>query len=174
MFTLQVPWFELILRAGLVYAIVLVGLRLTGKRQIGQLTPFDFVLLLLISNAVQNAMTGPDTSFLGGVIVVGTLLILNTIVTRLTQSSIKLNHLIQGEPTMLILQGKVLTEHLKKESVTTEELLEALREHGIETIDEVNLAVLEVDGSISVIRREDMKPEHQNPKRLRALKRHRD
>jgi uncharacterized membrane protein YcaP (DUF421 family) len=147
---------EIILRTGIIYVVVLVGLRLTGKREVGQMTPFDLVLLLLIANAVQNAMTGPDTSVTGGIIAAATLLILNMIVTRLVFSNRRVRHVVEGSPTLLIRHGKILKENLDKEQIPDESLRQALREHSVSSVEDVNLAVLEVDGSISVLKNDDM------------------
>lgn len=151
-----VPLFEIALRTGLIYVVLLVGIRLTGKREVGQMTPFDLALLLLISNAVQNAMTGPDTSVLGGVIAAVTLLVLNVLVTRLAWRSKKARTLIEGSPTLLVRNGQVLQEHLAKEQVTVESLHQALREHGIANLADVSLAVLEIDGAISVLKNDEL------------------
>src|SRR5882672_7136496 len=119
------------LRTAVIYALVLIGVRLSGKREVGQMTPFDLTLLLLLSNSVQNAMTGPDTSLLGGVIAAGTLLILNYVVADLAGGNRRLRKLIEGEPTLLIHDGKIIESHMAKEHVSMDELHRALREHGI-------------------------------------------
>ncbi len=147
---------EIILRTGIIYVVVLIGLRLTGKREVGQMTPFDLVLLLLIANAVQNAMTGPDTSVTGGIIAAATLLVLNMVVTRIVFLNKKVRHVVEGSPTLLIRHGKILTENLDKEQIPAESLRQALREHSISNVKDVNLAVLEIDGSISVLKDDDM------------------
>lgn len=134
-----------------VYGVLLVGLRITGKRELGQLSMFDFVLLLVISNAVQNAMTGGDTSLSGGITSAITLLIVNTIVSRVTQHSKTARRLVEGEATVIIHSGKILEQNAEREGITRDEIMAALREHGIEEVNGVGLAVLEVDGSISVI-----------------------
>ncbi|OHB20749.1 MAG: hypothetical protein A2939_00080 [Parcubacteria group bacterium RIFCSPLOWO2_01_FULL_48_18] len=147
---------DIVLRAVAVYAVMLVGLRLSGKREIGQMTPFDFVLLLLIANAVQNAMVGSDTSLVGGIIAAGTLICINMIVTRLVWRSKKIQRLVEGSPTLLISDGKTVAKNLKKEKVTKEVLEEVLREHGVASVSDVKCAMLEVDGNISVIRFDEM------------------
>ena len=147
---------EIILRSAIIYVVVLIGLRLTGKREVGQMTPFDLVLLLLIANAVQNAMTGPDTSVTGGIIAAATLLVMNTVVTRIVQNNRKIRRVVEGSPTLLIHHGKVLTENLQKERISPESLRQALREHGVSDDADVSLAVLEIDGSISVLKNDDM------------------
>ena len=142
---------EIALRAAIIYLVVLVGIRLFGKREVGQMTPFDLVLLLLIANAVQNAMTGPDTSVTGGLVAAGTLLTLNLLITNIVYRYKKARHLLEGIPTLLIHSGKIIKKNLAKEKITPEALHQALREHGIEKIEDVKLAVLEIDGSISVL-----------------------
>ena len=147
---------EIILRTAVVYFVILLGIRLMGKREIGQMTPFDLALLLLISNAVQNAMTGPDTSVSGGIVAAATLLLLNAAVTRVVWKSQKMRTIVEGTPTLLIRHGKVIQEHLDKERVTVDTLTQALREHGVASIADVSVAVLEIDGSISVLKNEEV------------------
>jgi uncharacterized membrane protein YcaP (DUF421 family) len=147
---------EIMLRTAVVYFVILIGIRLTGKREIGQMTPFDLALLLLISNAVQNAMTGPDTSVSGGIVAAGTLLLLNAGVTRIVWKNEKVRKIVEGTPTLLIRHGKIIQEHLDKEKVTEDALTQALREHGVATVEEVSVAVLEIDGSISVLKNEEV------------------
>jgi uncharacterized membrane protein YcaP (DUF421 family) len=149
------------LRTAAIYAVVLLGVRLSGKREVGQMTPFDLTLLLLISNAVQNAMTGPDTSLLGGVMAAGTLLVLNYFVADLSGANRRFRKLIEGSPSLLIHDGQVMTAHMAKEHVSMDELERALREHGIASYHDVALAVLEVDGSISCLKYDEIKPEAQ-------------
>ena len=160
---------EILIRTGVIYLFVLAGVRLSGKREVGQMTPFDLTLLLLLSNSVQNAMTGPDTSVVGGVVAAGTLLVMNYLVADVAGVNRRFRKFIQGSPTLLIHNGQVLAPHLAREHVTTDEIERALREHGIAHIQDVSLAVLEVDGSISVLKYDDVKPEAQPHKRLRFL-----
>jgi uncharacterized membrane protein YcaP (DUF421 family) len=152
MFTIHLSTlFDILLRTVAVYLVILVGLRLAGKREIGQLTVFDLVVLLLISNAVQNAMVGPDTSLVGGLLAAVVLLLVNTLVSRLGLKWPRLRHWVEGTPTLLVLHGEVIPEHLRREGVDEDILSAALREHGIADISEVEMAVLETDGSISVV-----------------------
>ena len=144
------------LRAGIIYLVVLLGIRLTGKREVGQMASFDLVLLLLIANAVQNAMTGPDTSLAGGLTAAGTLLTLNWILTRIVWRYRKVRRLVEGAPTILIHRGKVLNENIRRENITTQDLHQAFREHGISDPDQVDQAVLEIDGAISVLRKDEL------------------
>src|SRR5215470_16631575 len=146
-------------RTAAVYLLVLIGVRLSGKREVGQMTPFDLTLLLLLSNSVQNAMTGPDTSLMGGAIAAGTLLVLNYLVAEVSGINRRFRRLIQGQPTLLIHDGKTIETHMAKEHVSVDELLRALREHGIGCIEQTALAVLEVDGSISCLKYEEIKPD---------------
>src|ERR1700747_187895 len=138
-------------RTAVIYAVVLIGVRLSGKREVGQMTPFDLTLLLLISNAVQNAMTGPDTSLIGGVIAASTLLILNYVVAELSRANRRFRKFVQGQPSLLVHDGQVISSHMAKEHVSMDELQRAMREHGIPSCHDVALAVLEVDGSISFL-----------------------
>src|SRR5450432_1463023 len=149
---------EIALRTAVIYVVVLLGVRLSGKREVGQMTPFDLTLLLLISNAVQNAMTGPDTSLPGGVVAAATLLIINYFVGELSGTNERFRKLVQGQPTLLVHDGQIVSEHMSKEHVSMDELERALREHGISNCADVALAVLEVDGSISCLRYEEIKP----------------
>ena len=150
---------QIVLRTGIIYLLVLIGVRLSGKREVGQMTPFDLTLLLLLSNSVQNAMTGPDTSLAGGAVAAGTLLVLNYSVASLSGSNRRLRRLIQGEPSLLVHDGKIIQSHMARERVSMDELHRALREHGINSCDQVALAVLEVDGSISCLKYDEIKPD---------------
>ena len=148
---------QIVLRTGVIYLLVLIGVRLSGKREVGQMTPFDLTLLLLLSNSVQNAMTGPDTSLAGGAIAAATLLIMNYFVAELSGTNRRFRRLIQGQPTLLIHDGKTIETHMAREHVSVDELNRALREHGISCIDQTALAVLEVDGSISCLKYDEIK-----------------
>jgi uncharacterized membrane protein YcaP (DUF421 family) len=147
------------LRTAVIYVVVLLGVRLSGKREVGQMTPFDLTLLLLLSNSVQNAMTGPDTSLVGGVVAAATLLILNYAVADISGINRRFRKLIQGQPTLLIHDGQIIDAHMAKEHVSLDELDRALREHGICARHDVALAVLEVDGSISCLKYDEIKPD---------------
>jgi len=148
---------EVTLRTTVVYIVVLAGVRLSGKREVGQMTPFDLTLLLLISNAVQNAMTGPDTSLLGGVVAAATLLVLNYLVAEVSGGNRRFRKFVQGQPSLLVHDGQVIASHMAKEHVSMDELHRALREHGIAATKDVALAVLEVDGSISCLKYDEIK-----------------
>jgi uncharacterized membrane protein YcaP (DUF421 family) len=156
---------EILLRTLTVYFVVLIGVRITGKREVGQMTPFDLVLLLLLSNSVQNAMTGPDTSVFGGITAAVTLLVLNYGIAEGAGMNRKFRRFVQGQPALLVHDGQVISAHMAKEHVTSDELMRACREHSIASLHDVALAVLEVDGSISILKYDDVKPGHEPHKR---------
>src|SRR6202795_412580 len=128
---------QIALRTGVIYFLVLIGIRLSGKREVGQMTPFDLTLLLLLSNSVQNAMTGPDTSLAGGTVAAATLLVLNYLVAELAGTNRRFRKLIQGQPSLLIHDGEVITAHMAREHVSMDALECAVREHGVATYKEV-------------------------------------
>lgn len=154
---------DIIVRTSVIYTMLLIGIRITGKREVGQLTPFDFVLLLVVSNAVQNAMIGQDTSLSGGLVAMSTLLILNAIVAKVGAAYPSFRRFVDGTPTLLISHGQVQWDNLKRENISEDELMAALREHEVDKIVDVEKAIIEVDGGISVIRKadEDEKSESQ-------------
>jgi uncharacterized membrane protein YcaP (DUF421 family) len=168
------PWHTLLdvaLRTTVVYLALLVGIRLTGQRQLGQLSAFDLVLLLIIANAVQNAMVGPDTSLAGGLVAAAVLLFWHQVINRLRRSSRRFSKLLAGEGIMLINDGDILDQHLRRAGVTEDDLLQALREHGVAAVADVRLAVLEPDGSVSVIRYDDIKPGTRPHHRIKMMRR---
>jgi uncharacterized membrane protein YcaP (DUF421 family) len=153
MWTLSVPIWELIVRSVLVYGFLLILLRLTGKRQVGQLAPFELVLLLVLSNAVQNSMNGGDNSLIGGLVSATTLVALNQAIGLATYRSKRLEALIEGRPQVLIHNGQLYDAVLQDAKLTRHELHAALRQNGCDSVDDVHLAVLENNGSISVVQR---------------------
>jgi uncharacterized membrane protein YcaP (DUF421 family) len=157
-FTLQDPLLEIAARTAVIYVTLLVLLRVTGKRHSGQLTPFDLLLLLLLSNAVQNAMVGPDTSVLGGLIAVATLFTINVAVTWMVRRSGRAAKVLEGTPALLVRHGRILHESLRREGIAEEDIFRALREHGMEDARLVRAAILEVDGTISVLREDKLDP----------------
>jgi uncharacterized membrane protein YcaP (DUF421 family) len=163
---------QIVLRTATIYLFVLLGVRLSGKREVGQMTPFDLTLLLLLSNAVQNAMTGPDNSLAGGVFAAATLLIMNYGVAEASGMNRRFRKLVQGQPTLLVHNGAIMESHMAREHVTVDELQRALREHGIGSVTDVALAVLEVDGSISVLKYDDIDAAARPHPRLRFLQKH--
>ena len=161
---------QVALRTAVVYFVVLAGLRLTGKREVGQMTPFDLVLLLLIANAVQNAMTGPDVSLTGGIIAAAVLLLLNKIVSVVVHRFGAARRLVEGVPTILVFNGKTIQKNLDAERISQEELEQALREHGVDGMSDVRSVVLEVDGAISVLKFDDVTPVAAPHRRIRFVK----
>ena len=150
MFSISVPWWELVARSLVVYVFLIVLLRLTGKRQIGQLSPFDLVLLLILSNAVQNSMNAGDNSLIGGLLSAITLVAINYIVSLLTFRSKKLEAIIEGRPQVLIHQGKLFEDVMNESKLTRHELDSTLRQSGYFEIKDVKLALLENNGSVTV------------------------
>ena len=172
MFPVAHTLLEIAGRTAAIYLVILLGVRLSGKREVGQMTPFDLTLLLLLSNAVQNAMTGPDTSLLGGVVAATTLLLLNYGVAEFAGFNRRFRRFVQGSPTLLVHNGKVVDASMAREHVTLDELQRALREHGIANLSDVSLAVLEVDGSISCLKYDDVASALVAHPRLRFLQKH--
>ena len=162
---------DVAIRTSVVYLALLVGLRLTGARQLGQMSTFDLVLLLIIANAVQNAMVGPDTSLAGGLVAAGVLIGWHRVIDWWRVRSRGVSKLLAGEGIMLIHDGKVLQEHCVRAGITRDELRQALREHGVANVQDVMLAVLEPDGAISVVRCDDIKPGDRPHRRIRAIRR---
>ncbi len=134
-----------------VYLFIVIAIRLFGKKELAQLSVVDLVFILLISNAVQNAMVGPDSTLLGGLVAASTLFLVNYVLKYLLFRFPRFGKIVQGDATMLIYQGKMIESHMKKARVSVDELMEAVREHGVKSIKEVDLAIMEVDGSISVL-----------------------
>lgn len=161
---------QIVFRSLAVYGVMLLVFRLMGKREVGQMTPFDLVLLLLVANAVQNAMVGPDTSLLGGLVAAGALFAADQIIARLLPGHPRFRKAVLGQPTLLIHDGKVVSANLQREGVTMESVKAALREHGVTSVSDVSLAVLEVDGSISVLKYDDLTPGHHPHRRIRFLR----
>lgn len=157
---------QIVGRTAVIYVLVLVGVRLAGKREVGQMTPFDLVLLLLLSNSVQNAMTGSDTSLIGGLAAALTLFLLNKFIAEYAGVNRRFRKFVLGSPSLLIHDGEVVTSHMAKEHISMDELECALREHGIATVKEVSIGVLEVDGSMSFLRYNDI-AEHAQPHKRR-------
>jgi uncharacterized membrane protein YcaP (DUF421 family) len=151
LFRLGTPLWEIAIRTAIVYLVIVLGLRLFGKRQLGQLNTGDLVMILLIANAVQNAMVGPDVSLVGGLLAAFVLLVVNFLVIRLAGSSVLGERLLEGGPTLLVKDGRLVDANLRREGILPEEVATAIREHGIEDASDVRVAYLEPDGTISVI-----------------------
>jgi uncharacterized membrane protein YcaP (DUF421 family) len=149
MFHLGLPVMEKILRPVIVYAFLIAGLRLAGKRELAQLNPFDLVVLLTLSNTVQNAIIGSDDSVTGGILGAATLLFVNYVVVGYLYRHEKLEQLVEGQPTLLIENGRVQKGRLGKELITMEELVAAAHKQGFESLEQIENASLEPSGTIS-------------------------
>lgn len=154
LFLLSAPWWHFVLRACVVYVLVMVLVRVSGKRAVGQFTPFDLVLLILIGNAVQNGINGGDNSLTGAAIMATTLIALNYVVAWQTSRNRMVERWVEGEPVVLARDGKVFRQVLRRELVSHDDFAEALRMNNIDDIGDVRLALLETNGRISVIPRE--------------------
>lgn len=170
MFEWNMQLIEVVVRTAVVYLFLLIGMRLAGERELGQLTPFDLVLLLTISNAVQNAMVGNRMSVSAGLIAAATLLLLNFAVGFISYRSATARRLVEGTPTILVTGGQVVERGLRRERLTLDELQAAVREHGIESVDDVDLALMEIDGTISVIKYEEANDSRRTRRGFRQLK----
>lgn len=145
---------EKILRSLIVYTFLLIMFRLLGKRQVGQMTPFDLIVLLIVSNVLQNAMIGPDNSVTGGLIGGLTVLATNWLVGRVAFASPRLERAIEGVPTLLVHEGRLVETNLRRETISREELLSNLRSQGVFDLREVRTAILEPSGKLSILRQE--------------------
>ncbi len=144
-------YFEIGLRSTLVYLFILLAIRLFGKKELAQLSVIDLVFILLISNSVQNAMVGSDSSLQGGIIAALALFIVNFIFKKIIYRHTKISEIIQGKPILLIYEGEIQKHNLAEAEITLEEMEAAIREHGTQDIQHVKIAMLESDGNISVI-----------------------
>jgi uncharacterized membrane protein YcaP (DUF421 family) len=144
---------DVAIRTSIIYVVLIGGLRIAGKREVGQLSIFDLIVLLVIADAVQNAMVGENTTLAGGIVAAVTLLSLDKLLAIASQRSARLRTLLEGEPRELIRDGAVDEDALHKEGIDDEDLKRALRVHGLLDPSDVALAVLETDGTISVVPR---------------------
>jgi uncharacterized membrane protein YcaP (DUF421 family) len=151
MWHLAIPAVDIAIRSAIIYLVLWAGLRLFGKREVGQFTLFDLVLVLLVANAVQPAMTGPDSSVTGGLIIIATLFILNRAIAFLRPRSPFLRGLVEGHATIIARDGHWIPTALHREELDEDDCVMALREHGFQDVTEVSLAVLETDGTISIV-----------------------
>ena len=158
MWKLAQPWWEFVLRALAVYVFLLVALRLTGKRQVGQLAPFDFVLLLVLSNAVQNSMNAGDNTVTAGIVLVITLLAVNGFMSWLTYRSKAAEKILEGKPQILVHNGDADEAMLQRERITRHELMSAIRAVGLTDLKDVRVAILENTGRINVIAKAPQAP----------------
>ncbi|MCT9117139.1 DUF421 domain-containing protein [Cupriavidus gilardii] len=155
MWELNAPWWEFVVRGLIIYFALLVLMRLGGKRQIGQMTPFDLVLLLILSEGVQNAMVGDDKSVSGGLILAVTLIGGNLLVSWLSWRSRGIEYAVEGKPQLLIRDGKVFQDVMKGARITSDDLMKVLRRENCNSLDDVHVAILENDGAISVLKHKD-------------------
>ncbi|HEX5690441.1 MAG TPA: YetF domain-containing protein [Roseiflexaceae bacterium] len=169
MFALSLPIIEKIVRPWLVYLFLLIGLRLAGKRELAQVSTFDLIVVLMISNTVQNAIIGDDNTVTGGVIGAASLLLLNAAIVRISYHYPKLDLLLEGKPTKLIEDGQLLQANLRRELVTKDELKSAAHKQGFRDLDEVDRAVLETSGEIAVIGKDPSPHEQRQEEILRRL-----
>ena len=163
------PYLDVVLRSLAVYAFMLIAIRLTGKKELSQLNTTDVVLILLISNAVQNAMVGSNTSLLGGLVAAAVLFALNYVLKKVMFNNKNIRNLLSEKPEILIHNGNLDFAMLSKLGITNEELREAIHEHGVEKYKDVKLAIMEADGNISVISG-DAQLKHSQYKRKRHQK----
>lgn len=170
MWELHVPAWELMVRATIIYLALLVALRLFGKREVGQFTLIDLVLILLVANAVQPAMTGPDASLTGGLLIIATLVVVNRAIAIGRARIPLLQRLLESSPTVIALDGKWIAEAMDREELSIEDCEMAMREHGIGNVAEVEMAVLEADGMISVVPRDHSMVGRRRP-RIRVVRR---
>jgi uncharacterized membrane protein YcaP (DUF421 family) len=171
MFVLGLPLLEKILRPVFVYAFLVIGLRLSGKRELVQLNPFDLVVLLTLSNTVQNAIIGDDNSVTGGIIGATSLLVVNYLVVRFLYDHRKLDQLVEGRADVLILDGKVQTRRLKKELITMPQLEAAARKQGFASLSEVQECVLEPGGTLSFLEKKPALEELRHQELVKRLER---
>lgn len=169
-FRLAIPWSHLVVRALIIYIVFFIGLRLFGKRELGQFTTFDLVLVLLIANALQPAITGPDNSVTGGVIIIGILLLFNRGVAMVRSRWPWFDQLIEPPPTLVVQDGQLIKKNLEEEGLSAEDVQMAIREHGVDKLTDVKEAVLENDGSISVVTKGSGE-RYRRRRRVRFLKR---
>ncbi len=152
----EVQILEKIVRPLVVYFFLLIAFRIAGKRELGQMTPFDLIVLLTISNVLQNAMIGPDNSLTGGLIGGLTLFVANGLIGRLTIYFPSMVRVLEGDPTPLIENGRILTKNLRREVMTRTELERAIRKHGLDPqadLPAIKRALLEQDGTVTIIRK---------------------
>lgn len=159
---------EVVLRTAIVYLFLIAALRLTGKREVAQMTVLELVVILVISDAVQNSMVGDNTSVYGGLIAVVTLLTLDFLLRSLSRRSKKVRDVIEGEPRLIVRDGRLLLHAIDEEGLGLDDVRAAVREHGLSRIEDVWYAVLESNGTISVIPRDDGAPSSEPPSGPRA------
>jgi len=165
------PLAEVVVRSVAVYLFIVLAIRLFGKKELAQLSVIDLVFILLISNAVQNAMVGDNTTLPGGLVAALALFATNFILKRLLFKNKNISELVQGKSVMLVYEGNPIPDNLRHADITLEEIEAAAREHGVEKISQVKLAILEVDGNISIVSSDfKNKTTHQSRKTRHKLK----
>jgi uncharacterized membrane protein YcaP (DUF421 family) len=155
-------------KTAIIYLFLIVGLRLLGKRELGQMSLYDFVMVVILGNAVQNSMLGTDVTLGGGLVAAVVLLLMNRGFNELIRASSRVEHLLVGEPVLILHDGAVLEGRMRRNGITLDQLMAALREHGFEKPEECHLAVLEVDGTISVVPRGA--PVHRTKRHFKQLR----
>jgi uncharacterized membrane protein YcaP (DUF421 family) len=140
-------------KTAVVYVFLIVGLRLLGKRELGQMSLYDLVMIIVLGNSVQNAMINNDNTLGGGLIAGTVLLVLNRLLNELALRSKRVEHLMVGEPVLIVSDGRLLERPMKRQGVTSDQVRAALREHGMEDLNQAHMCILEVDGTISVVPR---------------------
>ena len=153
LFELAMPWWEFVLRATVVYFVVLAMVRLSGKRTVGQFTPFDLLVVVLLGTAVQNSLIGEDVSLLGGLILAGTLIAWNWLVGFATSRSRTLDRLAEGTPVLVGRDGQLFESAMRRENLSRQDIEEALRDNGLADVSGAAMITLEVDGTVTVIPR---------------------
>jgi uncharacterized membrane protein YcaP (DUF421 family) len=154
---------EVVLRTAIVYLFLVAVLRISGKRQVGQLSVLELVVILVISDAVQNSMVGDNTTLWGGLVAVVTLVALDLALKTLARRSKPVRIAIEGEPRLLARDGRLLEHAIEAEGLDADEVHAAIRSHGLASVEDVRFAVLETDGSISVIPRDDQRTSNRPP-----------
>jgi uncharacterized membrane protein YcaP (DUF421 family) len=152
LFDMEVPWWQFIVRAGVVYLVLLAGVRLTGKRTVGQFTPFDLVVVLLLSESVSGAINAQDQSLVGGLIAAATLLLLNVIIAVISSRSSKFDSLVEGNPVLVGRDGRIYDDVLRSQRVPRRDVEKALREADCEP-ENMRMVILEADGNFSVMKK---------------------
>jgi uncharacterized membrane protein YcaP (DUF421 family) len=163
MWEMNAPWWEFVVRGLIVYFALLLMMRLGGKRQIGQMTPFDLILLLILSEGVQNAMVGDDKSVSAGLILAATLISANVLVSWFSWRSRPIEYAVEGKPQLLIRDGKVFDDVMHGARITSDDLMKVLRRENCTSLDDVHIAILENDGAISVLKHKDLPEEPPGP-----------
>ena len=146
---------EIVVRTSVVYVFLVVFLRVSGKREVGQLSILELIVILVISDAVQNSMVGENTSLWGGLVAVLTLVAVDQTLNQLSRRSRRVRRALEGEPRLLIRDGRLLNRAIREEQIDVDDVRTAIRAHGLARVEDVRMAVLETDGSISVIPRDD-------------------